>query len=104
MIDHYYNAATIELPVSSQSTRELLGYALKAVDGIFRPGYRYKKAGVLLHGLLPVSQVQPSMIDTIDRRREECLMSAVDGINNRLGNGIDQNLFPCIQKVHKPSG
>lgn len=86
--DHYYNAATIELPVSSQSTRELLGYALKAVDGIFRPGYRYKKAGVLLHGLLPVSQVQPSMIDTIDRRREECLMSAVDGINNRLGNGI----------------
>ncbi len=86
--DHYYNAATIELPVSSQSTRELLGYALKAVDGIFRPGYRYKKAGVLLHGLLPVSQVQPSMIDTIDRRREECLMSAVDGINNCLGNGI----------------
>jgi DNA polymerase V len=86
--DHYYNAATIELPVSSQSTRELLGYALKAVDDIFRPGYRYKKAGVLLHGLLPVSQVQPSMIDTIDRRREEYLMSAVDGINNRLGNGI----------------
>ncbi|MEA2109398.1 MAG: Y-family DNA polymerase [Pseudomonadota bacterium] len=86
--DCYYNSATIELPVSSQSTRELLGYALKAVDGIFRPGYRYKKAGVLLHGLLPVSQVQASMIDTIDRRREERLMSAVDGINSRLGNGI----------------
>ncbi|NIA19051.1 MAG: DUF4113 domain-containing protein [Xanthomonadaceae bacterium] len=87
-VDRYYNSATIELPVSSQSTRELLGYALQAVGRIFRPGYRYKKAGVLLHGLLPVSQVQPSMLDPIDRRREERLMSAVDGINNRLGNGI----------------
>ena len=86
--DHYYNAETIALPVSSQSTRELLGYALKAVDRIFRPGYRYKKAGVLLHGLLPVSQVQPSMLDAIDRRREEQLMLTVDDINNRLGTGV----------------
>ena len=85
--NHYYNSATIELPVSSQSTRELLGYALQLVDDVFRPGYQYKKAGVLLYGLLPVSQVQPSMIDTIDRQRETRLMSAVDGINSRLNNG-----------------
>lgn len=83
----YAHSTTVELPVSSQSTRELLDYALQAVDCIFRPGYRYKKAGILLHGLLPVSQVQPSMLDQRDRRRETGLMSAVDGINKRLGAG-----------------
>ena len=42
----YANSVTIPLPVATQDTGELIGYALRGVKQIFREGYRYQKAGV----------------------------------------------------------
>ncbi|MBN2332551.1 MAG: Y-family DNA polymerase [Deltaproteobacteria bacterium] len=85
--NRYDDSRVVELPVASSSTRELLGYAMTGIEAIFRPGCRYKKAGVILAGLVPAGQVQPSMVDRYDRQREGLLMQAVDGINARLGSG-----------------
>ena len=37
--------------------RELLEWALKGLGRIYRPGYRYKKAGVILNRLVPADQL-----------------------------------------------
>lgn len=41
----YSNSATSELAYSTDSTEELLGWAFKSVEQLYRPGYRYKKRG-----------------------------------------------------------
>src|SRR5215471_7686953 len=54
----YSKSVTIPLPVATQDTAELIRYALRGIEHVFREGYRYQKAGVLLTALVPVSQVQ----------------------------------------------
>ena len=71
----YANSVTIPLPVATQDTAELIGYALRGVEQLFREGYRYQKAGVILTALVPAHQVQTHLFDQHDRERSP----AVDG-------------------------
>jgi DNA polymerase V len=83
----YSNSVTIPLPVATQDTGELIGYALRGVEQLFREGYRYTKAGVILTALVPVSQVQTHLFDRKDRARSRRLMAAIDAINAEWGTG-----------------
>jgi len=58
------------------------------MDGIYRQGPAYAKAGVMLFDLIPRSRRQISLFDAVetDTRREE-LMAALDGVNRRYGRG-----------------
>lgn len=81
----YSNALTLRLPVATDVTTDLLHLALKSVESIYRDGYRYKKAGVMLLGLVPVGQVQANLFECTDRERSTRLMRAVDAVNTRQG-------------------
>jgi len=83
----YSNALTLRLPVATDATPELLRVALKGVVAIYREDFRYKKAGVMLLGLVPVGQVQANLFDHADRERSKRLMRAVDSLNARDGAG-----------------
>lgn len=70
-------------------TDDTLGLA-KAVDWgirqIYRPGFRYHKAGVMLMGLMPAEQRQATLFedaDAISRRKR--LNETLDRINGRFG-------------------
>jgi DNA polymerase V len=81
----YSNALTLRLSVATDATPELLRAALKGIETIYRDGFRYKKAGVMLLGLVPVGQVQANLFDRADRERSKRLMKAVDSVNARDG-------------------
>jgi DNA polymerase V len=83
----YSNSVTIPLPVATQDTAELIRYALRGIEQIFREGYRYQKAGVILTALVPAHQVQPHLFDRHDRERVQKLMTAIDTINKEWGSG-----------------
>ena len=83
----YSNSATIEFPVPSDATDELIAYALRCLRGIYRKGYRFYKAGVILAGLVPSNQIQLDLFDTRDRNRDRRLMRALDTVNARMGAG-----------------
>jgi len=83
----YANEVTVTLPVATQDTGELVTYALRAVERIFRAGYAYKKAGVILTALVPAQQVQTHLFDRKDRARSQQLMAAIDAINTQWGPG-----------------
>ena len=83
----YSNSVTIPLPVATQNTAELIRYALRGIAQLFRAGYRYKKAGVLLTGLVPAQQVQTHLFDRHNRERSQRLMAALDAINTQWGTG-----------------
>ena len=84
---HYANSVTIPLPVATQDTAELIRYALRGIEQLFREGYRYQKAGVIVTSLVPAHQVQTHLFDQHDRKRSQRLMAALDAINTQWGAG-----------------
>ena len=79
----YFNAYTIEFPVQTNDSTEIIREALWGLNKIYRKGYEYKKAGVLLGGLVQETKVQGNLFDTVDRGRSKRLMQTVDAINVR---------------------
>ncbi|MGH6631631.1 MAG: DUF4113 domain-containing protein, partial [Burkholderiales bacterium] len=82
----YSNAVTVELPIATDSTMELLHHALELLSRLWREGYRYKKAGVLLTALVPAAEVQASLFDHEDRARQHRLSTMLDRLNAKLGS------------------
>ena len=97
----YNNALTVTLPVATDTTHELIRSALQGIRNLYRDGYRYKKAGVMLAGLVPVSLVQADLFDHHDRVRSTRLMSALDAVNERWGIGALQYASSGITKKWK---
>ncbi len=75
----------IPLPVATNSTMEITKYAFKGLAAIFRKGYRYKKAGILVTEVLTATEIQGSLFDRVDRGKHDEIMKAMDQINARFG-------------------
>ncbi|HDS16115.1 MAG TPA: Y-family DNA polymerase [Proteobacteria bacterium] len=82
-----YHSTTINLPVPSNYTAELIAYAKKGLREIYRQGQGYKKAGILLSDLRPETGVQAAFFDEIDRDKAGGLMRVLDLINGTMGSG-----------------
>jgi DNA polymerase V len=81
----YGNSITYDLAYSTDSTQELPEWALKGLAQIYRPGYRYKKAGVILNRLAPVEQLPRRFFGDRAFERSRRVQKAVDEINRRHG-------------------
>jgi DNA polymerase V len=84
----YYNNKTIALPVATNSDIELIKYAEIALKAIYKPGYQYKKSGVLLAEIIPENQIPYDLLDTIDRKKHHKLMDVIDGLSSRFNRDI----------------
>jgi len=82
---HYTQAATVELPVATNDTRELIRHGLREVGSMFSPGREYKKGGVILSDLVRADEVQGHLFYEMDRDRSRRLMRGIDRVNSRLG-------------------
>jgi DNA polymerase V len=83
-IEHrYFNSQTIEFPVATNDTRELISAASTCIDGLFRDGHQFKKCGIILTGLVSEDKVQQNLFDSIDRAKSRRLMRAIDAVNAR---------------------
>jgi len=81
----YSNSFTTTLPTPSAHTPTLLGTAHAALERIYRPGYSYKKAGIMLSGLEPAATRQLPLLPPPNAPRDEALMLALDQINAKWG-------------------
>jgi DNA polymerase V len=85
----YCNRRTLTLPTPSSHTATLIKTALASLKAIYRPGYYYQKAGVLLNDLVPESHNQLHLFHT-PGPGDISLMNAVDKINKRWGRNTIQ--------------
>lgn len=83
----YSNSITLKLPTASSNSAELIHYAVLGMKKIYRDGYRYKKAGIMLGEIIPADQVQATLFDAPNVSRQNKLMSALDEMNDRMGVG-----------------
>lgn len=75
------------LPEPTDNTQLLAQYAYASLDTLFRPGLRYKQAGVFLSGLIDNNAQQFDLFVNRNHERETSLMQALDAINYRYGRG-----------------
>lgn len=81
-LPQYKQYATTKLLVPSADTSELIEYAKKMLDKIYLPDYQYKKAGVILSGIVENSAIQQNIFDEVeDRDKRQQLFQTIDKIN-----------------------
>jgi DNA polymerase V len=79
---------TVELPLATANTNELIAYSRAMVKSLYLQGVDYKKAGVLAGRLQPATQLQTHLfISEAGYLRSARLMKTIDQINQRLGRG-----------------
>ena len=95
----YANASIFCLPIPTNYTPDLVKYAHFGLEKIYRAGYQYHKAGVMLTEIVPAERVQLRLFnprrDRIlqsspeqqleERDQQQRLMQAIDGLNQKWG-------------------
>ena len=84
-LPQHFDSRIIELPVATSSSIEIVKYANQLLRQIYRDGFLYKKAGVIVQNIVPKDQVQGNLFDTIDRPKHNRLMSVIDDCNDSIG-------------------
>jgi DNA polymerase V len=69
------------LPTATSHTHELIKPAMALVDKIFQKGKLYKKAGVMLSGIVPDQSIQGNLFVPENKNCERKLMEMIDNIN-----------------------
>jgi DNA polymerase V len=83
---NYSNGMTIPMPSPSDDSRQLVKIALWALKRIYRPGFNYAKAGVMLSEIVPKAGIQNDLFSQLAfNQKSEALMSAMDAINRKMG-------------------
>ena len=94
----YHRSLTIPLPEATADTRILINWALKILRRIYRSGFAYQKAGVMLTDLRPRTMAQASLFSDPEDDRSRQLMATLDVINQRWGRGTLRSAAEGMEK------
>lgn len=82
----YAPSKVYHLSHATNYTPDIVGATLAVTRRIFRKGYKYRKGGVMLLGLVPTTNRQLDLLSPRKEAKEEALMKALDGINQKYGS------------------
>ncbi len=94
---YYSNSKTIDFPIATSDSIEIVKTALIALENIFKNGYRYQKAGVLLSGLSEVAN-NKNLFSSEKDEKINSLMKSIDNTNYRYGRSTLSLASAGIQK------
>ena len=83
-LSQYQNAIAIPTDYPTDSTIDIIKYALRGLNRIYRKGFYYKKAGVMLMGLTPNDSRQLSLFKE-ENPKHKPLMQQIDRLNKKIG-------------------
>ncbi|KPA87835.1 nucleotidyltransferase/DNA polymerase involved in DNA repair [Pseudomonas asplenii] len=83
----YANGVVIDLPYPTDDVRLLTKRAVDALDQLFRPGFRYSKAEVLLLNLCQRGEYTDDLFAESQPAEATKVMTVLDQINQRWGRG-----------------
>ena len=94
---YYSNSKTIDFPIGTNDSIEIVKTALNALESIFKNGYRYQKAAVLLSGLSEATN-NKNLFSSEKDEKINSLMKSIDNTNYRYGRST---LSLASAGVHK---
>lgn len=87
-LPQYYNSQIINLPTATSDVTELIHYARLALKNIYKEGYQYKKAGVIVMDIVPGNSVQQNLFDERNRIKHEQVLEVLDKVHKKYGTRI----------------
>ena len=99
----YWNFRKRQLITPSNSTITIVQAANDMLQSIYRPGYQYKKAGVIVMGIGPDSPIQQDLFDINAEQFQKMkrLDEVVDRINRMHGS---ETIVLGSQQYTRPNG
>ena len=94
---YYSNSKTIDFPIATNNSIEIVKAALTGLETIFKNSYQYQKAGVMLTGLSNSNDGKNLFSSEKDEKINN-LMRSIDNTNNRYGRAT---LSLASAGVHK---
>ena len=82
---YYSNSKTIDLAIPTSNSIELIKNAVKALTDIYKYGYAYQKAGIILSGLKDANQNDLNLLPPLLENKSKKLMKAIDYTNTKYG-------------------
>lgn len=97
--EKYYKMSTAYLDRPTASTSELIEKGMEILKKIYKKGLLYKKAGVIISGLIDESELELSFfLSSYKDSKEENLMKTIDLINKKLGR---DSIFPMANGIDR---
>jgi Nucleotidyltransferase/DNA polymerase involved in DNA repair len=84
-LEKYYNSITLKLDEATDSTIEIVENAIAGLKKIFRKGYYYKKAGVIVSDICANNSVQQNLFIHKDIEKINNLNKVLDNVNLKYG-------------------
>jgi|SRR5450432_948110 len=97
----YLRSADIQLERATNHSGEIIRAALKGLDLIFKSGFLYMKCGVQVEDLVPDSEVQLSIFDKSDHKKNGFLMETMDQINHSMGKEIIRSAKQGFERKYR---
>ena len=85
---YYSNSLTIDLPVATNNSLELVKVAINGLKKIYKYGYFYQKAGVILSKLSEAGEKNLNLLTPILENKSQTLMKAIDVTNAKYGRNV----------------
>tara|TARA_B100000579_G_scaffold75152_1_gene57896 strand:+ start:68 stop:1348 length:1281 start_codon:yes stop_codon:yes gene_type:complete len=82
---YYSNSISIDLPLATNNSLELVKVAVGGLKKIYKYGYLYQKAGVILSKLNDFSESELNLLTPIIENKYQTLMKAIDFTNAKYG-------------------
>ncbi|MCR5822164.1 MAG: Y-family DNA polymerase [Bacteroidales bacterium] len=82
----YHNDATAKLNPPTADSPTLIRTAERLIAQLYRPGYQYKRAGVVLTGISDDAGQQLDLFTSENEERRRRLMDVTDKLNRRFGD------------------
>jgi len=95
----YSASLSCELPEASSNTPVITRYAVALLNRLYKDGYRYKKAGVMLSDIIAARDLQMNLFLGSRERGSAELMNTVDKVNRSHGSGT---LFYASAGTERP--
>ncbi len=83
-LPQYSRNIVIKTDYPTNSSMDIVHYAVKGLKAIYKEGYQYKKAGVIVMGLTPSNEKQLNFF-LKENPKHEALMRAMDKLNYSIG-------------------
>ena len=83
----YANGVVIDMPYPTDDVRLLTKAAVDALDRVYRPGFKYSKAEVLLMNLCQPGEYTDDLFAASQPTESTKVMAVLDQINERWGSG-----------------
>ena len=81
---YYSNSKTVDFPIATNNSIETVKVAMSILDSIFKNGYRYQKAGVMLTGLSN-AEGGKNLFSSEKDEKINSLMRSIDNTNYKYG-------------------